>query len=170
MLQKNFQYQKIKYYFENFVGQKISEIDLANYCEKFSQIVENEVVAAPEIEGARDFLQKVFGTIKCFIVSATPDDELVRIVEKRDLDKYFIEVLGSKHSKTQNLIYLIKKYHLTSFNCKFFGDAINDYNAAKNCFVPFIGIIPDTDSPLYKKAPEMMWSKNFLYGNIGKII
>ncbi len=162
--------EKIKYYFENFIGQKISKIDLVDYCEKFSQIVENEVVAAPEIEGAGDFLQKVSGKIKCFIVSATPDDELVRIVEKRDLTKYFIEILGSKHSKTQNLNYLIKKYNFNSFNCKFFGDAINDYTAAQNCSVPFIGIIPDTDSPLYKKAPEMMWSKNFIQDNIGKII
>jgi len=158
--------EKIKYYFETFMGQKISEDQLKTYCEKFSKIVEKEVVAAFEIAGAKDFLQKVYKKIKCFIVSATPDDELIRIVEKRRLKKYFIEILGSNRSKTENLNYLLEKYNFTGSHCKFFGDAINDYNAAKNCGVPFVGIIPDTDAPLYKKAPDIYWQKNFRITNI----
>jgi len=158
--------EKIKYYFEAFVGQKISGNKLMTYCEKFSKIVEKEVVAAPEIAGAKGFLQKASKIIKCFIVSATPDDELIRIVEKRDLKKYFVEILGSNRSKTENLNYLLKKYNLAGSHCRFFGDAINDYNAAKNCGVPFVGIIPGTDAPLYKKAPDIDWQKNFRVTNI----
>jgi phosphoglycolate phosphatase-like HAD superfamily hydrolase len=162
--------EKIHYYFENYVGQKVSENTLITYCGKFSKIVEKEVVAAPEIAGAVDFLQKASKKTQCFIVSATPDDELIRIVAKRDLKKYFIEILGSDRSKTENLFYLIKKYNLVSLNCKFFGDAMSDHNAAKNCSVPFVGIIPDIDAPLYKNAPDITWSKNFMHSNIEQII
>ena len=162
--------EKIKYYFENYVGQKILEDTLIEYCKKFSKIVEKEVITAPEIAGAVNFLQKVSKETKCFIVSATPDDELIRIVEKRDLKKYFIEILGSNRSKIENLSYFLKKYSLVSLNCKFFGDAMSDYKAAKNCSVPFVGIIPDTDAPLYKKAPDITWSKNFMHSNIEQII
>ena len=161
---------KIKYYFENFINQKISEDRLIAYCERFSKIVEKNVVTAPEIVGVTDFLQKISKDTKCFIVSATPDDELIRIVEKRDLKQYFIEVLGSNRSKRENLSYLLKKYSLVSSNCKFFGDAMSDYDAAKNCSVPFVGIIPDTDAPLYKNAPDIIWSKNFMHNNIEQMI
>ncbi len=162
--------EKIHYYFENYLHQAIDTKMLNGYCDRFSGIVEQEVVAAPEIAGAAEFLQKASRETKCFIVSATPGDELIRIVEKRGLKKYFIEILGSDRSKSENLLYFIKKYNLVSLNCKFFGDAMSDYNAAKNCSVPFIGIIPDTDAPLYKNAPDIIWSKNFMYNNIEQII
>jgi len=152
---------KIQYYFENFLNRSIDIKTLNGYCDKFSKIVESEVAAALEIKGATFFLQKVFEKTKCFIVSATPDDELERIVEKRKLKRYFIEILGSDRSKPANLTYLLKKYHLNNSNCIFFGDAMSDYNAAKQCLIPFVGILPDQDAPLLRTAPDIKWVKDF---------
>jgi beta-phosphoglucomutase-like phosphatase (HAD superfamily) len=36
--------------------------------------------------------------------SATPDDEITQIVSRRELSKYFMEVLGSGRPKADNLL------------------------------------------------------------------
>ncbi len=153
--------EKIHYYFENYINKPVTEKILDEQCEKFSSIVENSVAAAEEIKGATVFLKRVSKKTDCFIVSATPDDELIRIVEKRGIKDCFIEISGSGKSKTDTINYLLKKYSLNSSRCIFFGDAMSDCIAARNCSVPFIGILPDKDAPLLKTAPDILWFKDF---------
>ena len=125
-------------------------------------LVVDQVVACPEVPGAKEFLYKWHRKLPCFVVSATPDEEIVDIVEQRGLRGYFLEILGSSLSKQGNLKTLLKKYDLQPEKCMFFGDAESDYRAAKACNVKFIAIVPGPDAPLLQVAPDIKWARGFV--------
>jgi phosphoglycolate phosphatase-like HAD superfamily hydrolase len=123
--------------------------------------VVEKVVNAPEILGAENFLKNWYQKIPCFVISATPDEELIEIVRQRGLKVYFKEILGSSRSKKENLELLLNKYGFNALKCLFFGDAGSDYQAAKALSINFIGILPGPEAPLLQQAPEIKWLKDF---------
>lgn len=153
---------KFRYYYREFLGKQLDEAELQRLCNDFSRLVVDEVVSAPEIPGAENFLKKWHNTVKCFVVSATPDAEISKIVSRRGLEIYFREILGSSKSKQENVKTLLEKYGFNPEKCLFFGDAESDYRAAAVSGVDFIGILPDSNAPLLKIAPDIRWHKNFL--------
>ena len=153
---------KFRYYHDEFLKKSLSDGEIDLLCNRFSELVVDRVVASPEIPGAEDFLKRWYRETICFVVSATPDDEIVRIVDKRGLARYFKAVLGSSMTKQQNIEYLINQYALKEKECLFFGDAESDYRAAKACGMNFLGIVPGPDAPLLRSAPEVQWARNFI--------
>jgi len=152
---------KFRHYYAEFLKKPLDDTEMERLCNTFSSLVVNEVVACPEIPGAKEFLDKWHRKLPCFVVSATPDEEILNIVEQRGLRGYFLEILGSSLSKQGNLETLLKKYDLQPGKCMFFGDAESDYRAAKACNVKFVAIVPGPDAPLLQVAPAVTWAKNF---------
>ena len=153
--------EKFCYYYREFLKDTLTDKMLSDLCFQFSQLVVDEVVKSPEIKGARAFLTEWHDRLPCFVISATPDDEIRKIVRRRGLEGFFKEVLGSSASKSENLKILLNKYALEPARCIFFGDAESDYRAAKNCGVEFIAILPGQDAPLLKIVPDVRWANNF---------
>ena len=79
---------------------KIDQSDMDRLVNKFSKIVMDKVIACPQIPGAENFIQVNFIQRKCYINSATPQNEIRQIVSARGLQKYFHNVLGSPSSKS----------------------------------------------------------------------
>ncbi len=153
---------KFRYYYKEFVNKPLDRYQLEKLCSEFSSLVVDEVVCSPQIPGAEEFLQKWHGKLPCFIVSATPDEEIVSIVERRGLGRYFKETLGSSRSKKENLKILLEEYRLLPEKCLFFGDAESDYKAATDCGMNFMGILPGPDAPLLEVAPGISWVRSFV--------
>jgi phosphoglycolate phosphatase-like HAD superfamily hydrolase len=153
--------EKFRYYYKEFLKETLTVKMLADLCLQFSQLVVDEVVKSPEIKGAKAFLTEWYDRLPCFVISATPDDEVREIVRRRGLEIFLREALGSSASKTENLKRLLDKYRFNPAKCIFFGDAESDYRAAKNCGVEFIAILPGPDSPLLKIAPDVRWVNDF---------
>jgi beta-phosphoglucomutase-like phosphatase (HAD superfamily) len=154
--------EKFKLYFKEFLKKPLTELGLQKLCDEFSGIVVDQVVSAPEIDGAEEFVRNKCQMAPCFVNSATPDIEIKEIIRRRGCSEYFVEVLGSNYSKTENLTHILKKYHIEPERSVFFGDATSDYQAAINCGVTFFAIVPDMYAPLLKCHPEIVWAKNFL--------
>jgi HAD superfamily hydrolase (TIGR01549 family) len=152
---------KFIHYFREFLNKVPNENQLQKLCTEFSHIVAEQVVSASEIPGAEVFLIKWCQNIKSFINSATPDHEIHEIIKRRGWQKYFKEILGSGNSKTENLKYLLKKFELDSSTCLFFGDAVSDFEAAKNCGLDFLGIAQNEDAPLLRIETSISWIHNF---------
>ena len=152
---------KFYHYYREFLSKPLDKVELQRLCNDFSCLVVDEVVSAPEIPGAEGFLKKWQRRVPCFVVSATPDEELGLIVKKRGLEHFFQEILGSSRSKNKNLKHLLTKYGFVPRKCLFFGDAHSDYKAALENNVPFIGILPGADAPLLRIAPSIKWFRNF---------
>lgn len=146
---------KFYHYYQEFLDKPLDEAELQRLCDEFSRLVVDEVVSAPEIPGAEDFLKKWHNTVKCFVVSATPDEEIKKIIKRRGIDIYFHEILGSSCSKSDNINYLLKKYSFDPEQCLFFGDAESDYRAAAASGVDFIGILPNENAPLLQIATRI---------------
>jgi len=154
--------EKFRYYYREFLKKPLDDDVMERLCSEFSKLVVDQVVVSPEIPGAEAFLTKWHDHIPCFVISATPDNEIRKIVRRRGLEGFFKEVLGSSANKTENLKHLLDKYALEPAKCVFFGDAESDYLAAKNCKVAFIAILPGKDAPLLKIVPDVRWVKDFI--------
>ncbi len=152
---------KFHHYYQNFLKKPLTEVELKRLCNKFSRLVVDEVVSAPEIAGAGECLKKMYGIVKLFVVSATPDDEIIEIMKSRSIDVYFEEILGSARSKSANIDYLLEKYGFSPGQCLFFGDAESDYRAATGFNVKFMGIVPNEQAPLLQIAPDICWACDF---------
>lgn len=154
--------QKFLHYYKEFLHKSLDNIELEDLCRQFSSLVMNEVINAPEISGAQAFLEKWHKEIPCFIVSATPQDELREIIERRGLMHYFREIRGALADKRKNLGDILSSYALQPASCLYFGDAYSDYEAAHTCSVNFWGILPRLDAPLFSQLGHpIVWSKDF---------
>ena len=154
--------EKFRHYYREYLDRNLNDEEMADLCRRFSELVVDEVVAAPEINGAEEFLQRWCGRLACFVISAAPDGEIKEIVKRRGMEEYFKEVLGAPVDKRKNLEILLAKYNLNPSRCFFFGDAESDYLAANMCGVEFFGIVQGEDAPLLRVRPEVRWAKNFI--------
>jgi phosphoglycolate phosphatase len=111
-------------------------------------------LACREIPGARAALEAHAGRTPLFVVSGTPEEELVRIATARDLDRYFISIHGSPRTKTEILDGLVRSHALDPGCCVFIGDSTTDSDAADDCGVPFIGVVaPGLANPFASATP-----------------
>ena len=153
--------EKFRHYYSEYLEKNLNDEEMADLCRRFSELVVDEVVAAPEIRGAGEFLKRWCLRLPCFVVSATPEEEIREIVQRRGMIGYFKEVLGAPAGKEENLRTLLNRYELDPSVCCFFGDAGSDYRAAVACGIDFFGILLGADAPLLKERPEINWAKDF---------
>lgn len=133
-------FEKISFYFQEFINEELSKDRLELLCTKFSEIVFQKVVKCDFIQGSIEFIENNYSKFRFFIVSGTPQGELIKIVQERKIDKYFIEVLGSPQSKEKNIEILINKYGLEIKEVLFIGDSINDFKAAVENDILFVSV------------------------------
>ncbi len=152
---------KFLHYYKEFLNTPLKPDGLEALCRQFSDLVVDKVVASDEIPGAKETIKRWSAVLPCFIVSATPDDEIITIAARRGLSGYFREILGSGRTKTENLAYLLKKHAILPETSLFIGDAASDYRAAVDCGVNFLGILPGPEAPLLKIAPDIEWVRDF---------
>ena len=138
---------KIQYSRTHFVGEPLSEAELAVWGRRYSKLVVERVIGAPWIAGAEEFLQEVHGRCRVFVISGTPEDELKQVIEARSIGHYFTEILGSPIKKPDHIRNLLASYQLDPSKCVFMGDALTDYYAAKETGLHFIGIQGDVELP-----------------------
>ncbi|TGP14406.1 HAD family hydrolase, partial [Mesorhizobium sp. M1D.F.Ca.ET.231.01.1.1] len=74
---------------------------MALLSKRFSEIVFEKILAAPFIPGARELLEKATGRSRLFVVSGTPQQELVEVIRQRALDHYFELVIGAPTKKRE---------------------------------------------------------------------
>jgi beta-phosphoglucomutase-like phosphatase (HAD superfamily) len=162
--------EKFVHYFDQFLGRSLDGEKLEALCRQFSDLVVERVIAAPEIQGARAFLERACKAgIPCYVDSATPDGELERILAHRGIDGYFQKALGSDRSKRENLEAILKMSQTRPEDCLFFGDAASDCEAAEEVGTGFMGILPGPTAPLLKTHPGICWAENFIDLEKGKI-
>ncbi|HVX92313.1 MAG TPA: HAD family hydrolase [Xanthobacteraceae bacterium] len=115
---------------------------------RFEALVAEGVLTCREIPGARMVLESHAGRIPLFVASGTPEEELRRITAVRGLDRYFVEIHGSPRGKPDILADVLRRHALDAARCVFVGDAGTDFEAARSCGVPFLGVVaPGLENP-----------------------
>lgn len=136
-------FEKFRHYHGEFLGMQLHENDVDELARRFSDIVEERVIAAPYVEGAPEVLERFYALVPLFVASGTPETELVRIVEKRDLCRFFQGVYGSPKRKADIIRSILDRYGLTAADTLMVGDAMTDYLAAKETGLRFVGRLND---------------------------
>ena len=139
-------YDKFKYIYKEILNRVLSDGEFRMLCNKFADLVVNAVVSAPYVKGAREFLEKFASKYQCFIVSATPQEEIEEIVQKRGISCIFKAVYGAPTKKSDAVRFVLDKWGIKSNNALYVGDAMSDYIAAMNNSVNFIARINSNES------------------------
>lgn len=123
-------YEKFKYFNKEFLNEIIDESKVNELANKFSNLVLDKVINSDEVLGANYFIEKYHKKFQFWIITGTPTTEIELIVEKRNLNNFFIGLHGSPNNKRYWTEYLIKKHKLIRDEIIFLGDTITDMDAA----------------------------------------
>jgi len=134
-------YDKFGYYYKELLDIEIDEEDMEATAKIFSNIVIDRVIEAKFIDGALNTLGWYYTKdIPMFLLSGTPQNELIEIVVKRGIRKMFEEIIGSPINKVEEVSAIMVLSGLKPYECVYFGDSIEDMEAAEANKVKYIGI------------------------------
>lgn len=131
---------KFRHFHREFLGKPLSAAEEAKLGAQFSELVEDAVVRAHWIVGAREFLETWHGRLPLFVASGTPDEELKRIVGRRGMARYFAGVRGSPATKGEIISGFVAGHGLDRHRVLMVGDAGSDLQGALTAGVSFLGI------------------------------
>jgi HAD superfamily hydrolase (TIGR01549 family) len=135
-------FAKFEIIYRDILRRPLPTDEMDRLSRRFSELVVEQVVACPLVPGALEFLQEFSASRPLFIVSATPQAELQLIVARRGLAGYFRGVYGAPDSKTAVLRRLLEQHAWPPSEVLFVGDAINDWKAAAEAGLTFVGRVP----------------------------
>ncbi len=133
-------FEKFKYYHKEFLGIDLTEEEIYEWADRFSNIVFHRVIDADYIEGAYEFLKRNSSYLLQFICTGTPEKEIKRILKEKGIHRLFNKVCGAPATKRENTQLLLTEYDLRPEEVIFFGDAATDLDAASFLGIRFIGI------------------------------
>jgi len=134
-------FDKFRHIYNVILKEDLTQKKFEELSEKFSSIVFKKLIKAPFVPGAQEFLKTYHAKIPLYIVSATPEEELIQIIQKRELSHYFRKVFGAPQKKSECISEIIKITGYPPRSVIFVGDAKNDFDAAQVTGVRFIGRI-----------------------------
>lgn len=155
-------YDKFQHYEKEFLGKTLTNEKMEDLSSKFSSLVKTKVIAAPFVKGALEFLKEYSQNYKCFIVSATPMDEMIEIAKAKQIDQYFQEIYGSPQNKIEWGKYILKSYKLQASETLFIGDAMSDFNAAHSNDMHFLLRKTDGNEILFPDGTKMIKNLDLL--------
>jgi phosphoglycolate phosphatase-like HAD superfamily hydrolase len=131
-------FEKIKLYHSSYLNKKLTYEEINELASQFSKLVVNKIISVPYVSGALDYIKKCSKKYNLFISTGTPTDEMIQILNKKDIAKYFIEVHGSPEKKYEHISKIVSNYNYHPDELLFYGDANSDIDAAKQANIPFI--------------------------------
>lgn len=140
-------YKKFSHIYLNILGKNIEPEVLNDLSQSFSGLVMERVIQAPAVPGVMEFLHNN-KKYECYVVSATPHQEINDIVKLRSMGRYFKGVYGSPREKEELIGDILSKGERPWGTTAYIGDGINDYRAARKCGVHFIARIHDYNKEL----------------------
>ena len=140
-------YHKFRYFQSEILGKTANEEVVDELADKFANLVKHKVISEEMIPGANQSLKYLHNNnIPTYIASGTPEEEILEIVEKRNLKYYFKTIYGSPKSKSEILRMIINTNNYNPSRCIMIGDAMEDYKAAQTNKCDFIGVAYKTAS------------------------
>lgn len=125
--------------FNTFASQmSLSMFDLLN---TYSHLCEEKILLCPERSGAESLLRALKEKrINIYVNSATPVDQLRKIITRRYEHKFFKGVFGGYGEKISNLRTILALEKISRDEMIMIGDGIDDFEAAKIIGCGFVGV------------------------------
>lgn len=131
-------FDKIPLYL-SWTNETITEKLVNKLCNDFSNLVKNKVINSPWVPGALEFIEYIDSLgLTSYIVTATPQNEIIEILDDLKIKSLFKEIIGSPVKKTDAIRSIINKYKILNHNAIMIGDSNTDLIAARNNNIDFI--------------------------------
>lgn len=131
-------FDKIPLYL-SWTNETITEKLVNKLCNDFSNLVKNKVINSPWVPGALEFIEYIDSVgLTSYIVTATPQNEIIEILDDLKIKSLFKEIIGSPVKKTDAIRSIINKYKILNHNAIMIGDSNTDLIAARNNNIDFI--------------------------------
>jgi len=121
-----------------WTGQFPSKALVADYSEKFSLLVKQNVIESEWVPGVLDYMRNHIMHQTFFLVTATPQIEIEEILEELKIQKYFKNIIGTPTRKVDAIKMLLAEYSISPDQAVMVGDSRSDYEAATENHVPFV--------------------------------
>ena len=131
-------FDKFEWLYKNILKRPLSEDEKTELGNKFSGLVFEQLIKCPYVEGAMEFLKELHNIYPIYLASVTPQEELRAIIEKRGLNEYFKDVVGTTEKKARLIEQIIKAEKNSPQDVLFVGDTMEDYVASRETGVRFI--------------------------------
>lgn len=139
-------YVKIRYFFEEILGQPVSDKQIAALADDYSAIVTEKIIAAEPVKGSRELLAAWGNKLDFAIISGSDERELRSVCISRGIAHYFAYIFGSPATKQENFQRLFDLSGWQRQHSLFIGDTHNDLKAANEMGVPFLARASGLDS------------------------
>lgn len=133
-------YVKIKYFYNELLGQDVSDERVQELADKFSTIMKTELTNTKYlIKESVEFIKQNYTNYIFHIVSGSDEKELNYLCDELGLRDYFKTIEGSPTHKNDLVKNILKKFSYHPKECVLIGDSINDYEAANTNAMKFYG-------------------------------
>ena len=130
-------FDKIPLYLE-WTGQSASPEKIEKCCQQFSQAVVQAVIDSPWVPGVREYLLKHYIDQYFVLVTATPRDEIEKILGALKLSHCFREIFGAPTRKERAIEEVLHRSKCSLDEAVMIGDSESDLLAAQANSVPFL--------------------------------
>lgn len=130
---------KFKYFIEEILREEYTDEKEQLLADRFEQIVYDRVMKCDFVPGAKEFIENYYEKFDLYIASGTPDEEMQRIIDGRQLRKFFKEVYGTPMKKAEIVEHILSAHGYRKDETVFVGDAGTDMQAAADTGLTFIG-------------------------------
>lgn len=145
-------FEHFRYFHRNILKKELSQEEETRLAERFSHLVEQEVIAAPWVSGAMEFLDTYTGIIDFYIASGTPEYELQRIVEARKIAHYFKGIYGAPQTKASIIYNILSLSGLRAEDVVMIGDSMTDYEGAMTAGIDFVGRVSNPQDSFFSSS------------------
>ncbi|MBN1431646.1 MAG: HAD family hydrolase [Methanomicrobiaceae archaeon] len=160
-------YDKFRHIMTGIMKTGYDETLFKEWSERFRNLTTDAIIKCPFVPGALDFLEYFSGITPLHLASATPGGDLMTILEKKGLSRYFSSANGSDRPKTEILQSVADSEHTLPEEMLYIGDSPEDLKTAENYGCRFIGRQRQYD---FKKAgivsfPDLYGIKGYILEN-----
>lgn len=131
---------KIRYFYEEILGESITEEKIKELADKFTQIMRSNLIDSKFlIAETVEFIKQNHQKYELYIASGAEQNELRFLCQTHNLTPYFKAIYGSPTPKDELLANILKESNSKPNECLMIGDSINDFKAANANGIPFYG-------------------------------
>lgn len=135
-------YEKFDYFLREILSYSGNiKSQLKNFLADYSSVMEREMTDSNLlIRESLEFIQENYENFEMHIVSASDDTELKNLASALSISVYFRSINGSPTPKVDLVKNIISEYNYVRDEIVLIGDSINDYHAAKDNNIHFMGV------------------------------
>lgn len=122
--------EKFAWLIREMYGREITPEESRALCAKVPEYSLQAVLDSPLVPGFLDVAKRWRGRVPMYVASGTPHYELVEVLHKRGLDRYFTGICGTPPAKAALLINILREAGADPKHTVMVGDSKTDEDAA----------------------------------------